>query len=111
MKKFFLVLLTALLLSGCREAAGERYFIIEPSCVENNVSVETSPIEEFINPEFRTYDINEVFVDVPPMSQFPNYPAGCESVSAVMALNWAGNSVSVDEFIDNHLPQNSDFYW
>ncbi len=48
---------------------------------------------------------------VPIMHQFPDYPTGCESLSAVMALQHAGISVSVDEFIDRHLPMSSRFYW
>lgn len=48
---------------------------------------------------------------VPIMHQFPDYPSGCESVSAVMALQHADVSVSVDEFIDQHLPMSSRFYW
>lgn len=32
-----------------------------------------------------------------------NYPTGCESVSTVMALNYKGIDITVDEFIDNYL--------
>ena len=48
---------------------------------------------------------------VPLIHQMPKYPTGCESVSAVMALKYWGESVSVDEFIDNHLSKSSKFYW
>ncbi|MBR6789561.1 MAG: C39 family peptidase, partial [Oscillospiraceae bacterium] len=41
--------------------------------------------------------------DVPFISQLVKYPTGCESVSAVMVLNWAGVGVTVDEFIDRYL--------
>ena len=41
--------------------------------------------------------------NVPFISQLVKYPTGCESVSAVMVLNWAGVEVTVDEFIDNYL--------
>ena len=47
--------------------------------------------------------------NVPLISQFPKYPTGCESVSAVMALNYSGNSISAEEFINNYLPKNRDF--
>ena len=37
------------------------------------------------------------------ISQRDNWPTGCESVSAVMALNYAGIDISVDDFINNYL--------
>lgn len=47
---------------------------------------------------------------VPVIPQMPNYPTGCESVSAVMALQYWGEDVSVDEFIDNYLPKSAYFH-
>ncbi len=47
--------------------------------------------------------------DVPLIPQNPAYPTGCESVSAVMALQYAGESITVDEFIDNCLVTDSQF--
>lgn len=48
--------------------------------------------------------------DVPLICQFPQYPTGCESVSAVMALNYCGNPISVEDFINDFLPTSRDFY-
>lgn len=48
---------------------------------------------------------------VPLIPQMPNYPTGCESVSAVMALRYAGVDISVDTFIDQHLEKSSAFYY
>lgn len=45
--------------------------------------------------------------NVPYISQLRKYPTGCESVSAVMALQYWGYTISVDSFIDNHLPRGS----
>lgn len=42
-------------------------------------------------------------INVPYISQVNSYPTGCESVSTVMALNFAGNDISVDTFIDSYL--------
>ena len=53
---------------------------------------------------------SDTFISVEPLSQFPLYPTGCESVTAVMALNYAGISISVDEFIDEYLICSSNFY-
>ncbi|MBR2319740.1 MAG: C39 family peptidase [Clostridia bacterium] len=49
-------------------------------------------------------------VAVSPLSQYPDYPTGCESVTAVMALHHAGVSISVEDFIVHHLPCDERFY-
>lgn len=46
---------------------------------------------------------NSKVIQAPFISQLGAYPTGCESVSAVMALNYAGINMSVDTFIDNYL--------
>lgn len=45
--------------------------------------------------------------DVPFISQVGKYPTGCESVSAVMACQYAGISIDVETFIDEYLPKAS----
>lgn len=53
-----------------------------------------------------------MLLDVQAIPQYPDYPTGCESVSAVMALQYAGIQITVDDFIDNHLVcDNYNFYW
>lgn len=47
----------------------------------------------------------QTLLDVPFIDQRGRYPTGCESVSAVMALRYAGIDITVDDFIQNHLPQ------
>lgn len=47
---------------------------------------------------------------VPIIAQMPNYPTGCESVTAVMALQFAGEKITVDTFIDQYLEKSSEFY-
>ncbi len=44
-----------------------------------------------------------VVLDVPYISQHPDYPAGCEGVSAVMLMNYLGFDVDTDYFFDNAL--------
>ncbi len=46
-----------------------------------------------------------VILDVPFIDQREKYPTGCESVSAVMALQYAGVDVTPEEFIDGYLPK------
>lgn len=63
--------------------------------------------------EIRVFEESEIMTDcgfsnvntlnVPYISQVQTYPTGCESVSTVMALNFAGNNMTVDTFIDNYL--------
>ena len=42
-------------------------------------------------------------LNVPYINQRMDYPTGCESVSAVMALQYAGVDITVDTFIDDCL--------
>mgnify|MGYP003314330379 CR=1 FL=1 len=51
----------------------------------------------------------KVLLPVPTMCQLPEYPTGCESVSTVMALRYAGEDITVDDFIDNYLVCSNDF--
>lgn len=57
-------------------------------------------------PRRKSYRISSV----PMIPQMPDYPTGCESVSAVMVLKYWGKQITVDEFIDQYLPQSSYFY-
>ncbi len=50
-------------------------------------------------------------LDVPYLSQVEEFPTGCESVSAVMALRYFGVDVSVADFIDGYLPLGSAPHW
>lgn len=45
----------------------------------------------------------KIIKNVPFIYQMNDWPTGCESVSTVMALNHAGNSMTVDTFINNYL--------
>lgn len=46
-------------------------------------------------------------IDAPYIDQSEKYPTGCESVSAVMLLQYLGYPVTVDEFIENYLEKDS----
>lgn len=45
----------------------------------------------------------QVLLPVPYLSQLPDYPTGCESVSAVMVLRYYGYDISPKTFIDRYL--------
>ena len=42
-------------------------------------------------------------IDVPYIDQTVKYPTGCESISAVMLLQYLGVDITPEEFIDNYL--------
>lgn len=50
----------------------------------------------------------DVLLDAPYISQLGVYPTGCESVSAVMALQYLGIDITVDQFIDDYLDLGSE---
>ena len=46
---------------------------------------------------------SEHMIDAPFIDQTEYYPTGCEAVSTVMALQYLGIDIDVDDFIDNYL--------
>ncbi len=96
-----LVLLTALL-TFCAQAAegnGEKDVPKLPDV--SQLPRSEKPAEKKPEP---TEAPGKVMLDVPYIDQTENWPTGCESVCAVMALQYAGVEVTVDEFIDGYLP-------
>lgn len=51
-----------------------------------------------------------IIKNVPFIDQRQKWPTGCESVSAVMALQYMGYSIGVDTFIDNYLQRGKMVY-
>ena len=45
----------------------------------------------------------DTLLDVPYITQIYDYPNGCESVATVMALNYEGIDITVDDFIEKYL--------
>lgn len=78
--------------------------------VELSLSDTTENIETFQTTEYFTS--NEAELSKPPViiENFPHicqmmkYPTGCESVAAVSLMQFYGVDITVEEFIDNHLP-------
>ncbi|WP_156990080.1 C39 family peptidase [Caproicibacter fermentans] len=63
--------------------------------------------ENGINTTPTTPTGNYKIIQAPFISQLGDYPTGCESVTAVMALNYAGINTSVDTFIDTYLDKST----
>ncbi len=76
------------------EAAGNRALA---STAGSGISVltEIGSLENSKNPS--------VHLDVPYLSQMPEYPTGCESISAMMLLEYWGVSLDTDDFIELYL--------
>ncbi|MBQ4569403.1 MAG: C39 family peptidase [Ruminococcus sp.] len=49
-------------------------------------------------------------IDVPLLSQHPKLPTGCESVAAVMVLNYYGEDVTSTDFASDWIKKSRDFY-
>lgn len=48
--------------------------------------------------------------NVPIIAQKPEFPTGCESVSAVTVLKYFGFDITVGQFVDEYLPKSNEFY-
>lgn len=53
----------------------------------------------------------KIIESVPVLSQFPDFPTGCESVSAVTVLKFYGENISTAQFVDNYLPKSAEFFY
>ena len=77
---------------------------IEKQSLKGRTAAETE-----INGETSEKAEIHIIKNVPAFSQMPEYPTGCETVSAVMALRYAGYNITAVQFIDNYLPQSDEF--
>ncbi len=67
--------------------------------------------ERFETPAANTAYSDKLIKNVPLIHQFPEFPTGCESVSAVMALKYFGENITVTSFVEEYLPKNRSFYY
>ena len=106
-----LIILTALLAveySGIFEKKEEP--VVETEVVYKTVPEDATPLKKESTQEEENYESPvdtppSKLLDVPYINQLAKYPTGCESISAVMALNYAGYSITPEDFIDNCLPK------
>lgn len=80
-----ILIYTAAVLCGCREQRGAA----SSGDLSSHTAESTAPASALISTEH--------------ICQLDSWPTGCESVSAVMALRYAGIEITVDDFIDNCL--------
>ncbi len=96
---------------GVKQHLYQRY--LNPT-EKDHISISASQRDDFTAPSTTfptaTPRPSSHLIDVPIIPQMPDYPTGCESVSAVMALNYWGENISVADFIDKYLPKSEYFY-
>ena len=87
-------------LTGVLDTAGSDAGLNSGSCI---TGIDIRIFEETAITDSLGSSTATKFFDVPYINQVGTYPTGCESVSAVMALQYAGIDITVDNFIDSYL--------
>ena len=104
-----------LLVTGDPAARKHQLFLCDPTlAAQSSFSMTESPrttkpptaVQQQAKPAYSS----KIIKGVPLIHQFPAFPTGCESVSAVMLTQRAGASVTVDSFVDNYLEKSAAFY-
>ncbi|MGN0479304.1 MAG: C39 family peptidase [Hominenteromicrobium sp.] len=95
-RRSFAALLLALIVGGA-------LLFLMLSAGEDRSSLFRQPLY-VSDPDFSAPRTAYTIPNVPYISQREKYETGCESVSAVMVLNYYGYEITVDEFIDSDLP-------
>ncbi|MBR4960951.1 MAG: GNAT family N-acetyltransferase [Clostridia bacterium] len=86
----------------CREAAQRMVSRFGFVYSGESLAGEEEPLVQYV---YTPGAVPEARLDVPYIDQREKYPTGCESVSTVMALQYAGLDMSVEAWIDSHLPK------
>lgn len=104
-----LCLVCVLLLGMTSCAGGVPQDKAEPpaSFTTESVTMTTAATTRYSVPAPAEFHLN----GVPLIPQHPLYPTGCESAAAVMVLQWAGEPVTMAEFVERHLLKDTHFYY
>lgn len=97
-----------------REQADVKYTSVQAEAAVQAPEAEEDTAEQAVQPDGKRSGLEaflekvpseeeQILLDVQYICQKPEYPTGCESVSAVMLLRSAGISIDVDTFIDSYL--------
>lgn len=87
----------------CKPTSAEKLTILSQD-IAVNAKPEQKPSQQITSTPYK------LISNVPVINQFPEFPTGCESVAAVMALHYFGNQISVETFVDEYLPTSRAFY-
>lgn len=90
--------------SMCKKISKNNNYVdkITPAMNEASEAIQTS--QDTLDKTEQTEDKRKLITDVPHISQNIKYPTGCESVSAVSLMQFYNVNITVEDFIDNHLP-------
>ncbi len=97
------ILLIALVVAVCLFFVGLMIGVNAPEKTTQRPDTTESTQESTEDTEAPPARPTKKIIDAPYIYQNVDYPNGCESVSAVMALQYFGIDITVDEFIDNYL--------
>lgn len=106
-----------LVLAGDAMQKKHRLYLCEPNNLKNeSLTVNSADLPAKKEPEItipaaEKTEQAKIIKTVPVLAQFPEFPTGCESVSAVMVLNFWGENISAAKFIDDYLPKSGEFYY
>ena len=95
------------ILTVCREDEAFSFGLYDITGIDKQ-TVKTAVGSESDSSDIKTSE-SHIIKNVPVFSQLPDYPTGCETVSTVMALRYAGYNISASRFIDEYLPQSNEF--
>lgn len=106
-----------LIVAGDSMQKKHRLYLCEPNKLKNeSLTVNSADLPSKKEPEItipaaEKTEQAKIIKTVPVLSQFPEYPTGCESVSTVMVLKFWGENISAAKFIDDYLPKSAEFYY
>mgnify|MGYP004606472795 FL=1 len=95
------------ILTACREDEVFSFGLYDITGIDKQ-TVKTAAGSESDSSDIKTSE-GHIIKNIPVFSQLPDYPTGCETVSTVMALRYAGYNISASRFIDEYLPQSNEF--
>lgn len=83
---------------------------LQKASVEDIIPGTSAAAETTETDESAPYPDSYFIEGVPIIEQLPDFPTGCESVSACMLLQYSGYDIQPDTFIDDYLIKSDDFY-
>ena len=109
-RAIILAFICGIIFTGCstREITAKRYDVNTQNTTNATKSYNETTTDI---PEKTTEQIKEKMLDVPVICQYPEFPTGCESATAVMVLRYYDADITATEFARNWLECDDDFYW
>lgn len=87
-----------------RNSSHPEHSVGQPTSAMTETSEPTQNLKAVVEESVNAADMPVIIKDFPRISQKGKYPTGCESVAAVSLMRFHGLDITVEEFIDDHLP-------